>query len=442
MDSYIRKSFLLLACALFLVSPFTACGSTSNSSNSEENDTNVTNVIKFETFADSISLPPVEDMPYNFHFTYSISWPVSGNNEIVKFVRQWIAEQMNCKNISDIDTQATPDILIKEYTDTNLDDCGSTELTVGSDISGDILSLYYSTYVGSPMGRPIIDFQETKINLSNGKVLTRDLFPSDEIMSNLILEGFKDASLYDELDDLALNLPLPFPSALPSFDENGLFVQYKMYEVSHGAAGMPSTTIIYSKILPYLSDDLLEFVPKEYYEKYKAAPVSNKDEIEKEISKFVYSLFYDQSIVEMESMTHGQCGFSPKMKETFKEYGITSPIVYNYAIEPFYSSSFTKLLKDIKDKEQKGKEVRGDDEYQIFDFDWWFFREWSEEPGAFEAKIDDIKVVNPGFAEIVVKYRDSIGSSWNNRKLEVIKEDGQWKVDNINKMRQQALGNK
>lgn len=421
MKSYIRKSFLLLACALFLVNPFTACGSSSNGSNSAQNDSND---IKFETFADSISLPPYEDLPYDFYFTYSISWPVSGNDEIVKSIRKWIAEQMNCKNISSIVADSTPNLLIKEFSDNGLDDTSSTDLSVSSDIKGSILSLGYDLEISAPMSRPVIYFQRTKINLSNGKVLNRDLFPSDEIMSKLILESLNESSEYGYE---CPNYSYKFPSSLPSFDENGLLVQYDMYEAMAGGHGMPYITIIYSKILPYLSDELLAFVPKEYYERYKEAPISNNEEIEKEISKFVYSLVYSQEIYNAEKFDPSQNqyeAYSPKMKETFKQFGINGDggLYFSIFDDQIHSKSFIKLLNNLSDKER--------------DFDWGFITWGGEEKFAFEAVIDDINIVNPEFAKVVIKFRTYEQAPWITRDIEIIKEDGEWKIDNIDNFRQ------
>ena len=68
-----------------------------------------------------------------------------------------------------------------------------------------------------------------------------------------------------QLKDMLLGIDnvnnIPLPSNAPFFTKDGLFFSYQQYEIAPYAAGMPSFSVKYDKIRPYLTDEAAELIP-------------------------------------------------------------------------------------------------------------------------------------------------------------------------------------
>jgi len=96
---------------------------------------------------------------------------------------------------------------------------------------------------------------------SDGRHITWDSFKDfdSDGFSQLIIEGLKKYFNVETDEQLAENLlvdiknqPLPRPKSAPEFGPDGVTFTYQQYEIAAYAAGIPTATVPYEKIKPFM----------------------------------------------------------------------------------------------------------------------------------------------------------------------------------------------
>jgi len=83
------------------------------------------------------------------------------------------------------------------------------------------------------------------------------------VTANLSSQYFKKDNIKDMAQDLLVPVDsLPLPSTAPAFFPDGVRFIYQQYEIAPYSAGLPSCTIPYSAIRPYLSPAATAIIPR------------------------------------------------------------------------------------------------------------------------------------------------------------------------------------
>ena len=268
----IRKALL----PIVLVAVLTACGGGAPTGVSELKTDSV-GLEKTDTLAD-----------VKFHVAY----PVAGPAVLVDSLRLFIAQEIN----GDIELREDGEVLLgsaaqKEYgrlkatREEMAEDVMMSEFppyAVNDDITIEDESDTYVTlltqhyeYLGGAHGMTLVagtTFSKADGSRQGWSMLTRTDTPE---FLRLIREGVRsyfqdvcDHPLSDEeLSDMLFldsdESQIPLPSTPPYLLPDGVAFIYQQYEIAPYAAGLPSFTIAYDDIRPFLSDSALLLVPGE-----------------------------------------------------------------------------------------------------------------------------------------------------------------------------------
>ena len=106
---------------------------------------------------------------------------------------------------------------------------------------------------------------------ADGKRLTWDMVRKDgttgvkNVVRNMLKDYFDaktDAELMNYVQGVKDVISIPLPNTPPYMTESGFVVIYQQYEIAAYAAGMPSDTIPYKTMKPYLTDEVRKLTEK------------------------------------------------------------------------------------------------------------------------------------------------------------------------------------
>lgn len=127
-----------------------------------------------------------------------------------------------------------------------------------------LLTIYMSGYeyaAGAAHGMPW-EFAKT-FDLKNLRVLTLDDIVAKSGRNAVLKMVVRQLREDDTYGEGGLNADIDFPSVPPALMEDGVRFDYMVYEVGPYAMGMPSVTIPYEKISPYLTSEVKELLELE-----------------------------------------------------------------------------------------------------------------------------------------------------------------------------------
>lgn len=222
-----------------------------------------------------------------------IDYPSSGNPETLKAVRSWIAgflvadsSNAGSNSLQLNDTKK----MVREYVAELLDSASAElkefdapvnmpnmsydynlEIVKGfvSDKTVTFSSTFYQ-YTGGAHGSTLFD--NATFSMADGSKLTyNNMFIADSlppltelVKKNIFTQYFKPDGIPDMADALLVPIDsMQLPTTVPAYVFDGVFFIYQQYEIAPYAAGMPSCTIPYSEIAPFLTPEAAALVPKQ-----------------------------------------------------------------------------------------------------------------------------------------------------------------------------------
>lgn len=410
---------------------------------------------------------PAAELPYDsVSLTYSIAWPVKGDEATVRRLREWTLTQLGIKTTlpENADTKAVRSILDKhaqmllaqDATDADGSFFWERELSVvgESDTPFEGYVSMTSEITNTVwMGRyPDYAYSNICIRLNDGEEFDpKSAIADEDLARDLIVEAIdsqakeEDASWCWNENIIYSREELPMPDRLIALTREGVEFEYVMNEL--GGPGPSYTVVIpYDRILPALSAKAIAFLPKEITgedaKQEQAAPEAAALSPKDEAVRFLYQTFYDKETISALKhpdpdtlYTVGFCslGYSKDALEKFRELGISSgpdyPTTPSHSEEddhyiPYYTESLNALLKKVDDYFEKNPS----DLMMIMSYDF----EGEESP--FYLNIKKVEEISP--EKIIVTASENPDS--DNFTYVLVKQNGRWYIDDIYNYRQIA----
>ena len=293
-----------------MAAALTACGHRASTESTADADSVSIDSTKVEApvegkpalVLDTISIERNDSMA---EVSLSVQWPIEGNEELVKSVRQFICDVCNIKNknfkgnkkdfkdIVDTDYNG----LVEEWHGTYADseEGGGPSFTSGTSVvklteTETFVTFYaemfgytggahgFATHVGKTFrksdGKAIGYEMEYSKESFDAKMKNQTLFADTKSpkLYALIKDGVKhyfkecqqpiadDSELSDFLQVDNINR-IPLPGNAPYLTEKGVIFCYTQYEIAPYAAGMITFEIPYAKIKPFLTEEAKALIP-------------------------------------------------------------------------------------------------------------------------------------------------------------------------------------
>lgn len=184
----------------------------------------------------------------------SIEYPVSGNAQLVKNLRQWTKDKVYSEYTG---TLETPDALMRKCA-TTLDSYESLDMTISYPYATDkVVTVEVSAYLYSGGAHGMPGLQSETFLCSTGRPLTADMLPSFDKIREYVIAGLMESweLSRSELNDVLFVNPseLSYENSDVYIDSKGLNIRYDVYAIAPYSVGFPTVTIPKAKILPLLS---------------------------------------------------------------------------------------------------------------------------------------------------------------------------------------------
>lgn len=185
-----------------------------------------------------------------------VEYPVSGNEQLVTSVRNWIKSVM-CSSYTG--TLSTPDAMMKK-TLAMLDRSEEIQVEVKVEFTNDkVITAIYNQYWyggGAHGGTSILP---ATFSISNGVVLTEEMLPPISTLRPYILQGMADANglSLEGVNAMCFDSS-QIPMGIPYVLADGLNVIYQQYEIAPYVAGLPNAVIPFSKLRGVVSQQVFD----------------------------------------------------------------------------------------------------------------------------------------------------------------------------------------
>lgn len=393
---------------------FSSCGNKQTSINDSV-------AIEFKNFKDSIS-------SQSSKFVISIDWPVTGESNIVKEVRKWIANEVIGKDNAEI--AESPENIITSWKEEmkesgNIYDNYSLQI-VGHVIDNEFISLSSIYNVDQPKRGESVTFNNAYFRMSDGSLLTEEDLPSIAEIRPALIGLMRDYKFkkQDEDNDGSIVFSgldydnLSYPLSHAYYNDNGLVLQYIPDELSVIDSKIPEFVIPYYVFLRNLTPIQKGFVPSKQLKDYEEN-LSKYDEIE----KIIYSIYYDCGVWEPNPAEYI---LSSSMMDKVKKLGITKKLDYQKTnpndVSEYFTDSFNEFIKNNPRRNQIP---------QINSTGGILWDGGSAPPDEFDLNIIDCTLVNNDTANIIIDW-----NGFGLRYLTLKKENGKWKIDDIDQIRE------
>lgn len=195
-----------------------------------------------------------------------IEYPVKGNPELLRSVRNWINESLGNKFRGDLDNG---EALFHVYSsdlgeDPELEEFGgyAKDMFKLEYINDYFVTYAYTSYIYEGGAHGLGGTYGATFRQSDGMQFGKKCFTSYSKMHKLFIDGLKryfkvktDSELASHLNEgVSLN-KLAAPGRAPWIDKEGVVFSYIPYEIAPYSEGSPHFTIPYSEIEPYLSEE-------------------------------------------------------------------------------------------------------------------------------------------------------------------------------------------
>lgn len=395
--------------------------------------------------------------PFGPTISWEIDWPEGGNPSIRNKIKEDIIGMLDLK-IPDGKTvdNVTPDELFQETAKRYEEEYGGIKTPAqyeeevsdvfwcdGEDCEATIEiwddALVNITTLSTPNvmnGTPYPETLNELILLETGESWDPSLLPSDSQLLPLVVKQWVKLGYPQEAVSKAGKELLEADSRY--WTKDGLtFFYWKPWNLDiPDIDWMVEVTIPYRELLPVLSSDARRFIMPSILE---GAQHSSKKDIS---DKLIYSLFFVEK---------GEWQYNEGLQKKFKQYGITGPLSY---------SIFSEDLRDLGNMAQKTYkewQMRNPDEQDYVDLDFpdtesnvlkSYFND-TDGGSPFDITIMEIKMMSNSRAEVILLCDDSelmwgdkeegFKSAWvdgddstqETVKIYLVKENEQWKVDNV-----------
>lgn len=185
-----------------------------------------------------------------------VEYPVSGDEQLVTTVRNWIKTVM-CDQYSG--SLTTPDAMMKK-TLSLLDRGEEIQVEIKVAYNNDkVITAIYNQYWyggGAHGGTSIVP---ATFSLSNGAILTEEMLPSISTLRPYILQGIADAGglSLEGVKEMCFDSG-QIPMGTPYVMADGLNVIYQQYEIAPYVAGLPNAVIPFSKLKGVVSQQVFD----------------------------------------------------------------------------------------------------------------------------------------------------------------------------------------
>lgn len=246
----------------------------------------------FVTLRDSV----LKDSAYMHSLTFQ--FPVSGSKELRESIERYLSEKLSyfCPNIDmtndaevrahtyrgDIaDGRAMLSHYMKEYTagfENWMNESGTrSDMLMFQEVVGSVVwesdkaltyCITFENYMGGPHGGRVKSARTFR--KTDGKVI--QLIDSTQLdkMQALMYEGLKDYLGQDitpnfnmKVSDMLFVKRIPLPADHLVMRQNGLFFLYQLDEIAGYVYGMPSFTLPYDKVMPFMTAEAVELIPQQ-----------------------------------------------------------------------------------------------------------------------------------------------------------------------------------
>lgn len=287
-----------------MAAAFTACGHRASTESTSDADSASTDSTKVEALVEEKSALVLDTISFERNdsmaeVSLSVQWPIEGNEELVKSVRQFVCDVCGIKNkyfkgtkkdfkdIVDTDYNGLVEEWHGAYADS--EEGGGPSFTSGTSVvklaeTETFVTFYaeqfgytggahgFATHVGKTFrksdGKAIGYDMEYNQDSFDAKMKNQTLFADTKSskLYALIKDGVKryfkdcqqpiadDNELSDFLQVDDIN-HIPLPGNAPYLTETGVVFCYTQYEIAPYAAGMITFEVPYAKIRPFLTEE-------------------------------------------------------------------------------------------------------------------------------------------------------------------------------------------
>jgi hypothetical protein len=265
---------ILTVCALCILA------SCANSSKDKQtlNDNDSLSVVNSSIDVNSLTIDEISKSDslvqgqYKMLANYVLDYPGSGNEYLLRNLREWINESLGGNYDSNLDKpekmldyyikkNITPEETVLEWNTDNY-------VEIKKDYTTDKLVTFTKTvyvYLGGAHGNTFVG--GNTFRNSDGRKFGWDMFRTDfdyiELFKKALMQQYFKVKTEKELDDL-LMLPtpgyLPKPVSDPYLTKEGVVFVYQQYEIAPYAAGLPKFTLPYSEVKKYMTHTVLELL--------------------------------------------------------------------------------------------------------------------------------------------------------------------------------------
>lgn len=254
-----KKYLFIIAALLLLVAPSEAIAKKTSKSHAKKSAPAVkVKPGEVKSFGDFLTLQ--EFTCKTRRGDYKVEYPVSGRSELVSVLRDSIKSILNNRFTGSLDSPEA--LIISAVKNIDRDANEFLELSFFPCRDKSVVLSAESAVMYDGAAHPMHGIITHSFRVTDGKVLKADMLPPFSKIKPLVLQGFaqeygvKTSQLNEYLFDLD---DLDYPSNL-YFSDEGLNLQYEVYEIAPYSMGAPHALIPYTQeFLNMLSEEAKTF---------------------------------------------------------------------------------------------------------------------------------------------------------------------------------------